>query len=764
MPHKQITFLLAISIAISTPLSAQEIDTDGDGILDEAETNTGTYIDANDTGTDPLNPDTDEDGFNDGLEALLSTSDPTKPASKPLRTGLLDILAYWDFNEASEPTQTNDLIKGFEGTLMGTTSYTADGGGRSGAAGDKAIDMGSIEKNGTGITVEAGGIFNIAARQDQFAISFWQNLSAVTASSSFRALSPSTTGNQRGIGVHATWVNSNVYFDTAGCCDPVSQRINGDGSSITTLGQWRHIVFQKNGTLKEVWVDGLLILSGNNTNVLPSDFSQLLIGTDNEGGNISGQIDDFAVFADSLSSDEIAKLAAGNDPRSLVPANDDSDFDGIPDAYETANGLNPAVNDANEDLDNDGMSNINEFIAGTNPDNDDSDNDGLKDGVESGTGIFVDLNDTGTNPLNNDSDNDSLLDGIENPNLPFRDSNQPGTDPNSSDSDNDGYSDSSELLFNTDPTSAQSIPETQELLVYYDFNGQAADQMGNAPDASLLVDATITTEAQGASGSVGDEALDLAFPGDGSMAMVDIGQHLEKINITNAVAVSFWQFNTGATQSSAFWLVSPNATNNTRGFQAHTPWSDGTIYVDVAGCCDPGRLTVGGVVIENQWQHFVFQRTISGNLEIWIDGLKVAEKPNVPDLLPLDGSFTIGGEPNSTNSLSGRIDDLAVYSDALKEEQITALAGGVTPIELFGGGSTKLTITAISYDVDSDQASLTWNSRSKANYSIDISETLGFDEWEEVIDDIPSQGDTTTVQLPALAQRNKIFFRVREVQ
>ena len=141
----------------------------------------------------------------------------------------------------------------------------------------------------------------------------------------------------------------------------------------------------------------------------------------------------------------------------------------------------------NQDLDNDGMSNIDEFVAGTDPDNDDSDNDGLKDGVESGTGIFVGINNTGTDPLNNDSDGDSLLDGVENPNLPFRDSNQPGTDPNSADSDNDGYSDSSELQFNTDPTSAQSFPETQELLVYYDFNGQATDQMGNAPDASLLV-------------------------------------------------------------------------------------------------------------------------------------------------------------------------------------------------------------------------------------------------------------------------------------
>ena len=108
------------------------------------------------------------------------------------------------------------------------------------------------------------------------------------------------------------------------------------------------------------------------------------------------------------------------------------------------------------------------------------------------------------------------------------------------------------------------------------------------PTPRSLFDATITTEAQGASGTVGDESLDLAFPGDGSMAMVDIGQHFDKINATNAVAVSFWQFNTGATQSSAFWLIAPSATNNTRGFQAHTPWSNGTVYVDVAGCCDPG--------------------------------------------------------------------------------------------------------------------------------------------------------------------------------
>jgi len=45
-------------------------DDDADGLLDSVETNTGIYIDATDTGTDPLNPDTDDDGICDGPNAV----------------------------------------------------------------------------------------------------------------------------------------------------------------------------------------------------------------------------------------------------------------------------------------------------------------------------------------------------------------------------------------------------------------------------------------------------------------------------------------------------------------------------------------------------------------------------------------------------------------------------------------------------------------------------------------------------------------------
>ena len=43
-------------------------DSDNDGLLNEVETNTGIFVDASDTGTDPLNPDYDGDGLLDGFE------------------------------------------------------------------------------------------------------------------------------------------------------------------------------------------------------------------------------------------------------------------------------------------------------------------------------------------------------------------------------------------------------------------------------------------------------------------------------------------------------------------------------------------------------------------------------------------------------------------------------------------------------------------------------------------------------------------------
>ena len=60
----------------------------------------------------------------------------------------------------------------------------------------------------------------------------------------------------------------------------------------------------------------------------------------------------------------------------------DSDRDGMPDRWETANHLNPRRYDMREDPDHDGLGNTNEYKLHANPHDPDSDNDGSDDGDE----------------------------------------------------------------------------------------------------------------------------------------------------------------------------------------------------------------------------------------------------------------------------------------------------------------------------------------------------------------------------------------------
>lgn len=67
----------------------------------------------------------------------------------------------------------------------------------------------------------------------------------------------------------------------------------------------------------------------------------------------------------------------GTDPLEL-----DTDDDGMTDSWETANGLNPLIDDAGQDLDGDTLNNLNEYLYGTLANVSDTDNDGYRDGTE----------------------------------------------------------------------------------------------------------------------------------------------------------------------------------------------------------------------------------------------------------------------------------------------------------------------------------------------------------------------------------------------
>ena len=146
------------------------------------------------------------------------------------------------------------------------------------------------------------------------------------------------------------------------------------------------------------------------------------------------------------------------------PTAEDTDYDGLPDAWEKLHfgSADPEIRPSDllatgtDDPDGDGCNNGCEYARGTDPNNPDTDGDGLTDGEEAYTYF--------TNPLKPDTDDDGLTDCQEifgdsapgrcpAPAIVNSDTYNYPTNPRNPDTDGDGLTDGDEVLVHgTDPT------------------------------------------------------------------------------------------------------------------------------------------------------------------------------------------------------------------------------------------------------------------------------------------------------------------------
>lgn len=256
------------------------------------------------------------------------------------------------------------------------------------------------------------------------------------------------------------------------------------------------------------------------------------------------------------------------------------------------------------------------------------------------------------------------------------------------------------------PTTPYNVNATNNLTIKFTAGGTertaansffvpnaTLDKVSSRP-ALILGTTAHTANSGGRTSTAGDYAIDFGRTGPNSLLVPD-GTFLNSATAAgdDTLSVSFWVKKYDIASSSAFWFASPGSPSGQRGFQAHTPWSDNTIYFDSSGCCDADVTRISKSITElptytdlgwwtNNWRHFAFVKNGAAK-QIYIDGELFHEGAGDP----LRTDFTrlwIGAQGSSAeaataNSMHGLIDDFAIFGNALTAAQVTQIAGGAAP-------------------------------------------------------------------------------------
>ncbi len=370
-------------------------DTDNDGLDDGTEVNT--------TGTDPLNEDTDGDGVIDGDEVSNSSDplDPCDPVQSPGYTGYDPANPIW----TAADCDGDGIINGDEVT-NGTDPYLAGGDTDGDGINDDNEIAGGSDPNDPCDPLQSPGYTGYVAANPIWSAADCDGDGVLNGDEDSNGTDPYLAGTDTdGDGIDDdNEINNGT--DPNDPCDP--QQAPG------YLGY---------DAVNSIWgaadCDGDGVTNGDE---VTNGTDPYLDDGDSDGDGINNEIE----------------IIIGTDPNNPCDPQQAPGYNG----FDADNPIWAAA-----DCDSDGLSNDEELSLGTDPYNPDSDGDTVSDGQEllDNTDPLDDCDSVGGTPLpgsNCDSDNDGLSDQEE----AIR-----GTDPNNPDTDGDTILDGQEVSDGTDP-------------------------------------------------------------------------------------------------------------------------------------------------------------------------------------------------------------------------------------------------------------------------------------------------------------------------
>ena len=468
----------------------------------------------------------------------------------------------------------------------------------------------------------------------------------------------------------------------------------------------------------------------------------------------------------------------------------DADEDDLPDSFEQLIiEANPddaieTIEDVlpGEDFDNDGSSNAEELTRGTSPVEADSDEDGLLDGAEDGGGTWINTDQTGSNPLNSDSDGDGLLDGSENPDLPHDSDNpatQPGTNPNEADSDGDGVTDGSEIFTDgTNPTDADDFYDPFASIdgaLLVDFNSTTQDGPANNQDGFQPYDAghevpadfvtrsytafnttvTLTPGWPNTTDNRVQQMIDRSAGNDANWANTndDVNLVTDWIGVdsrTGQGGNGNWDGTPAGTPTYLTLTLGdlPRGTYQWTSFHHDTENVHGFFQIEIS--------TDGGASFENLGQEFYMSDSTSGgnpNSDDSVNGFTGIE----------DGANGAGTLTSTTNlEFTAGGDDVVLRFAPLSNIAVHRQLFAVNGFILRRTGGNRLRITDFSRDPNTDELSVSWESKPGKLYNLrstlDPSSTKP-EDWEllEPHEDIAATPPLNTLVISRPADGERYF-------
>ena len=251
-------------------------------------------------GTDPNNPDTDGDGFPDGMEVLAGT-DPLNAASHPNTLG--NLVAWWKLNEGVGTLTADATTNGNTGTLSSSSLWTS------------GILSNAVGFNGTSdyaICGPAGTTTPLAIATNTMSISFWAYVTNAVQADGFGTVLDRWTYFPTSGGYMVFWDSThsqievempNVHFDNL-----LASAIPFDTFQPNA---WNHFAFSYSGTNLVGYINGVPVgVTAASNNNLVAISQSVYMGKDPYFGWLwTGSLDDVRIFNRGLSAGDVAAMA-----------------------------------------------------------------------------------------------------------------------------------------------------------------------------------------------------------------------------------------------------------------------------------------------------------------------------------------------------------------------------------------------------------------------------------------------------------------------